>query len=149
MTTHSFPLDVANTAFLELLRTSPTVGRTYMCDDVYDSSLSYPYFQVDHMPAPLNQSPPLAGDGSLCRVVWQVTGVGKRWDQAQAAARWARARILTSDNAGGYVWPLVVAGWRCTLREAVTDGGTMGEGQPGHKIWNVPVRYALSFTPIE
>lgn len=89
--------------------------------------------------------PPLWHPEDSMGLVYQVTGVGSREDQAQWISDLARQYMLGRDSTGHFEHPLTVAGFSVLMREP--------EGPPGgptqeSKIWQVVDRYKVTVSPL-
>lgn len=84
---------------------------------------------------------PLTSPEDSMGLVYQVTCVGMREDQAQWLADEVRVRILDRNTDGAFVSSLTVAGLNVIMREP--EGPPSGPMQEG-KIWQVVERYKIT-----
>jgi len=83
-------------------------------------------------------------------LVYQVTSIGRRRDQAEWAADLCRRTMLARTPAGAFqvVWPAVAAGVVVVDRQLLGPvGGVKSDGNPPHDVHSTTERYIVRLVP--
>lgn len=136
MTTATFPIDVETDALLTMLRVSGSFD-IFKAGDIYKplGQRKYPYGVLNRLPGGGPSVESMARPYEGWRSLWQLDAVGLSQAQAEGLAVWMYERLMTSDGAGGWAYPVALAGWSCVWRSPLPDLGTRAEGQPGKKLF--------------
>jgi hypothetical protein len=118
---------------------------------VYDGNpfgtMSYPFLVVHDLGGQPGTGPPLLGDGADVARLYQLDAVGRKVNEAQELSDRCRLRMVQSDDAGGFLYPVSVAGWRCAFRGTDLFLGLSAEGREPAQVFADRVRYLFRWTP--
>jgi hypothetical protein len=145
VTTPVLPTQLVTSALASML--TANMGGTAVFSRPPTRDVPETFVRVRYLGAPSPDGPPLTGDGADVCTRFCLDCVGRRQDQAQALGDRARARVVSSDGAGGWLYAVTVAGWRCSSRRTAQMLGVSVEGQPGREIFVDRTEYELDWTP--
>ena len=146
MTVQLAPLELFTSGFVTMLRSTVGGGVRIFDENAY-GNISYPFVVVHDLGGPSPTGPPLLGDGADVAVTYQVDSVGRKRSEAQELDRRCRTRVVQSNDAGGFLYPITVAGWRCAERRTDSLLGVNPEGKTPQDVFVARTRYVVRWTP--
>ncbi len=118
---------------------------------VYDGNpfgtMTYPFLALHDLGGAAPTGPPMTGDGADVARMYQLDAVGRKVAEAQELSDRARVRMVQSDDAGGFLYSVTVAGWRCAYRGTDLFLGLSAEGRAPKQVLVDRVRYLFRWTP--
>jgi hypothetical protein len=140
------PLDQFHAAVYAMLR-SASSGATKTYDGNPFGVVSYPSRVLHDLGGSAPTGPPMLGDGADVAVHYQLDSLGRTAVEAQALSVRSRAHMVQSDDAGGFLYPVTVPGWRCAERRTDLLVGLTPEGREPRQVFVDRVRYVFRWTP--
>ncbi len=145
MTIQVAPRQLFTARLVGMLETS--LGGTRVYRGRVSGVATYPFVVLHDLGGTGPTGPGLLGDGADVTSTYQVDSVGRRMDEAQALGDRVRERMVQSDDAGGWEYPVTVDGWRCSYRSTDAVLGVTPEGKPPEAVFVDRLRYLFRWTP--
>lgn len=110
-------------------------------------TVAYPFSVVHNLGGPEPTGPPMLGDGADVAISYQVDAVGRTSGEAEELDDRCRTRIVQSNGAGGFLYPITVEGWRCVERRTREFLGVSPEGKAPQQVFVARTQYVIRWTP--
>lgn len=139
------------TAVLDMLRAElpGPVGDNRQPASFAENGVTFPYWILYDIEGGENQHADYSGNLTAQQLTWQLTCVGRRRDQAQAAADRAVRAWEARDTTTGEYAASVAAPPNCSVSSRLSNvpPGVLVEDSSNQAVFSVPLRVSLTCIP--